>query len=500
MVMNNATLLIAIPLLVAFLQPLIGFFSKKASKIVTFLTLLYNFVFGLSILLKVLKTGPLVAVIGNWRPPFGIDLYMDALSMFIATTIYFVGLLVSFYFISKKDTEVDAKASLVLLLLIAAAGGIVLTGDIFNMFVFIEIASISTYAFVAYRKTGKAFKGSIKYMIVGSLSSSLFLLAISFLYGSLGTLNLAEIALKFHTLNPYMASVIVTLFGAALLLEAEIFPFNLWLPDTYDGAHSYTGALLSGVVGTAGIYALARLMITIFTVQGNIFGTMNFNAVLITLGAMTVTIGELSALSQKNLKRVLAYSSMSQMGIVALALGIASQSALYGGIFHIFNHALAKSLLFLTAGIIISTLHTTNIDEMEGYGRRNPLMAIIFSIGTFSIIGLPFFSGFWSKMYIIKAAVQQGNGWTIFALAFVLGSIIVESFYYFRIIYKFFVDKKVELKERSNAIQYITVFVLAAVILYIGFNPSILQNLLNNALKSLMDKSQYISIVMGLVR
>ncbi len=497
--MNSATLLIAIPLLVAFTQPIIGMFSKKATKVVTFLTILYNFIFGITIFSKVLKSGPLVAVIGNWKPPFGINLYMDAFSMFIATTIYFVGLLVAFYFIGKEDTEVDAKASLILLLLIAASGGMVLTGDIFNMFVFIEITSISTYAFVAYRKTGKAFKGSIKYMIVGSLSSSLFLLAIAFLYGSIGTLNLAEIALKFHTLNPYMASVIVTLFGTSLLLEAEIFPFNMWLPDVYDGAHSYTGALLSGVVGTAGIYALLRLMATIFSVQGSIFGQLNFNAVLIVLGAMTVTIGELSALSQKNLKRILAYSSMSQMGIVVLALGIASQSALYGGIFHVFNHAIAKSLLFLTAGIIITSLKTTNIDEMEGFGRKNPLIAIIFSIGTFSIIGLPFFSGFWSKMYIIKAAVQ-GNGWTIFALTFVLASIIIESFYYFRIIYKFFVDKKVETKGKSNFFQYATVLVLAAIILYIGFNPSVLQNILNSALKGLQDKSQYISTVMGLVR
>ncbi len=497
--MNSATLLIAIPLLVAFIEPLIAIFSKKTAKVVTFLTILYNFIFALSILSKVLKSGPLVAVIGNWKPPFGIDLYMDGLSVFLAATIYFVGMLVALYFISKKDTEVDGKASLVLLLLIASSGGIVLTGDIFNMFVFIEIASISTYAFVAYRRTGKAFKGAIKYMIAGSLSSALFLFAIAFLYGSLGTLNLAEIALKFHTLNPYMASIIVVLFGAALLLEAEIFPFNMWLPDTYDGAHSYTGALLSGVVGTAGIYALSRLLITIFTVNGKIFGDINFNAILIVLGAMTVTIGELSALSQKNLKRILAFSSMSQMGIVVMALGIATQSAFYGGVFHVFNHAIAKSLLFLTAGIMISSLHTTNIDEMEGYGRVNPFVAIIFAIGTFSIIGLPFFSGFWSKMYIIKAA-SQGNGWTLFALSFVLGSIIVESFYYFRIIYKFFVDKPIEIKEKSNLLQYVTVFVLAVVILYIGFNPSVLQNVLNSALKGLMDKSQYIATVMGMVK
>lgn len=500
--MNYALLLIAVPLAVAFLQPLFGMIGKKITKWVTFLTFAFNFAYAISLLNFVTANGPQIAVIGNWRPPFGINLYLSTLSLFLATIIYFVGMIVSFYFIGIKDKKTDDKLSLVMLLVVGAAGAIVMTGDLFNMFVFIEILSIGTAILIASRDKGMSYKGALKYMIFGSIGSAMLLFAIGFTYGTLGTLNLAEIALRFHEINPTLASFIVLLFTGGVFVEAELFPFNMWVPDSYEGASPHIDAILSGVVSTAGIYAIMRVFMTVFGINiGDkilIYGKLNFNAILIAIGVITTIIGELSALTQKDIKKILAFSSMAQMGVIAFAIGIGNQTALTGGIFHLFNHAISKTLLFLVAAMIIRNIGSSNIDDMEGFGRHNKFLAIIFAIGAFGIIGIPFFNGFWSKMYIIDGAVMRSTPWTYFALSFILGAALVEVFYYFRIIYKMFNDKKITTKNRIHPFAYISVILLAIVVLTVGIYPSLFSNILNSASAGIFDRVHYITTVLGM--
>ena len=499
---NYALLLIAVPLAVAFLQPLFGMLGKKLTKWVTFLTFAFNFGYALYLLRYVIAKGPQLAIIGNWRPPFGINLYLSGLSMFLATIIYFVGLIIAFYFIGIKDKTNDDKMSLVLLLVVGAAGAIVMTGDIFNMFVFIEILSIGTAILIASNDRGLSYKGALKYMIFGSIGSAMLLFSIGFIYGTLGTLNLAEIALRFHEINPTLASFIILMFTGGIFVEAELFPFNMWVPDSYEGASPHINAVLSGVVSTAGIYAIMRVFMTVFGIniphRIMIYGKLNFNSILIAIGVITTAIGELSALSQRDIKKILAFSSMAQMGIIAFAIGIGNQIALTGGIFHLFNHAISKTLLFLVAAMIIRNIGSTNIDDMEGYGRHNKFLALIFSIGAFGIIGIPFFNGFWSKMYIIDGAVARSTSWTFFALSFILGAALIEVFYYFRIIFKMFVDKKITVKNKIHPFAYISVILLAIVVLTVGIYPSLFASILNHASAGIFNRVHYITTVLGM--
>ena len=499
---NYAVLLIAIPLIIAFLQPLFSLISKKLTKWVTFLTIGFNFIYSLKLLNYVMKNGAQIAVIGNWKPPFGINLYLSPFSMLFATIIYFVALVVLLVYLIDKPTEVDDRMSIATLLMIMSAGAITLTGDIFNMFVFIEILSISTVLLISFNNKGISFKGAFKYMVLAALGSSMILLAIGFIYGSLGTLNLASIAYRFNLLNPVYASLIVFLFMAGVMVEAELFPFNAWVPEAYNGSKTYLNALLSGVVGTSGIYVLFRMFITIFASGENhieVIGSVDFNTIIIVIGVLTTLIGELSALSQKNIKKILAFSSMAQMGIIAVTIGVANINSINGGIFHLINHALSKSLLFLIAFPIINLVGSTNIDKWEGAGRKNIFLAVAFAIGSFGLIGLPFFNGFWSKMMIVQSIVSTG-GWMYVVIGIILLAALIETFYFFRIIYKLFINKDVETSYNINFLVYLSITILLVVVVCIGLKPSILAPYIQNATADLIDKTHYVSTVLGVLK
>jgi len=387
-----------------------------------------------------------------------------------------------------------------MLLVAGSAGAIIMTGDLFNMFVFIEILSIGTAILVASRDKGLSYKGALKYMIFGAIGSSMLLFAIGFIYATLGTLNFAEIALRFHEINPTLASFIVLMFAGGVFVEAELFPFNLWVPDSYEGSAPHIDAILSGIVSTAGIYAVMRVFLTVFGIDVAdkiiVFGKLNFNNILIAIGVITTIIGEFSALTQKDIKKVLAFSSMAQMGIIAFAIGVGSQNSITGGVFHLFNHAISKGLLFLTSAMIIRKIGSSNIDDMEGFGRYNKFIAIFFAIGAFGIIGIPFFNGFWSKMYIVQAAVKSA-GISYLAISLILGAALIEVFYYFRIIFKLFVDKKVAVKNRIHPFAYISVITLAIIVIAVGVYPSMLTHILKHASAGLFEKGHYISTVLG---
>lgn len=499
---NYAVLLIAIPLAIAFLQPLLSLISKKLTKWITFLTIGFNFIYSLKLLHYVMANGAQIAIIGNWKPPFGINLYLSPFSMLFASIIYLVSLIVLLVYLIDKPTEVDDRMSIATLLMVMSAGAITLTGDIFNMFVFIEILSISTVILISFNNKGISFKGAFRYIVLASLGSSMLLLAIAFIYGSLGTLNLASIAYRFNLLNPVYASLIVFMFMAGIMVEAELFPFNVWVPEAYQGSKSYLNALLSGVVGTTGIYVLFRMFITIFGSGHNhieVIGSVNFNGIIIAIGVLTTLIGEFSALSQKNIKKILAFSSMAQMGIIAVAIGVANINSINGGIFHLINHAFSKSLLFLVAFPIINIVGSANIDKWEGLGRKNIFLALTFAIGAFGLIGLPFFNGFWSKMLIIESIVSAG-GWMYLVVGTILLSALVETFYFFRIIFKLFVDKEIESSYRVHVFIYISIIILSVIVIYIGVKPSYLATYIHKAAADLVDKSHYIYNVLGVIK
>ena len=482
---------IAIPLLAAFLMPLFGKIWKEFVRIIPGLVLIYLSFLSISLLSHVYSTGTIVEEIAGWSPPWGINLVFSPFSGFLATLMLLIGFLVWLYSYRFKDNVDDSQALkyfTMLMLLITASVGI--TGDIFNQFVFIEILGITSYGLTAFYKGRDAAEASFKYLFIGSLASMFLLLAIMILYSQLGTLNMADIASKAHLLKPSIKIIIITLFIMSFGIEAEMFPLNGWAPDAYSQAPGPVGAAFSGIVVKAGIYTIIRMIFTLFDVHG----AYEF---LIIMGMITLFIAEMAAIRQTRIKRMLAYSSIGQMGLVLVAFGLGTKEGVYAALFLMFNHAIIKSLLFLSSSYLVYNSEKKLITEMNGIGKSLPITAFLFALGAFAIIGLPPFAGFWSKLSVLMAAAHSQMELII---ALILMVSLIEVVYYLRVVNRmFFVKPETEIaikKPSYNAM--LVMMILGAVILLIGFYPDAITGILHKASADLMDKSGYIDKVLTL--
>ncbi len=473
-ILNNAALLIGVPLLFAFSIPLFGLISKQLTKWVTVFTIGFNATFSLYILLA--HKYPTIVIMGNWMPPFGENLYVGPVAALLVSLISVMGLLIALYNLwAIKEGDVT-RFSILFLMFTAGASGMVLTGDIFNLFIFMEITGISSYALAAYGPERRALGGAFKFLVVSSIGSTLYLLGVTLIYTQLGTLNIAEIAARINQTTPGLLTFAGVLIVSGLAVEAELFPFNGWVPDTYTGAVNGVSAALSGIGAVSGAYALFRIVMTVFGKDGmyvSTYGKVDFMVVIAILATATVVIGELSALTQKNVKKMLAYSSMAQMGLVAVGLSIGNELGAYGGIFQLVNHSIAKAMLFLILGVLVASGMGENLDDFRGLWKRSPFLSLAFSVGAFSMLGFPLFGGFWSKFAIVGASIQRG-GWYDFVIALVLFASAVEAFYYLRIVSYMFSSPEIEHpKIKVPLAPAIPIFTLAVSIVAIGVFPQI---------------------------
>ncbi len=488
--MVNPILLIAIPLFVAFSIPIVGKIYKRAISYVVFATLLFNFI-GIATILEFAIKKPILVVIGGWNPPWGINLSVDALGAFFAFVILLVALIVYIYIFYRDLYPAPyEKFNMLYLLVVMGATGMVLTGDIFNMFVFLEITAISSYGLSGIRGDGKGSEGAFKYLIIGSISSSFVLIGIMFLYGSIGSLNIAHIAQNIDKVNPYVLGVAFTMFLIGFGTEAELFPLNAWVPDTYTGAPHFVTALFSGMVSKAGIYALIRLFYILF-------GFTHFSWILMILAFVTLAVAEFSALTQTDLKRLLSYSSIGQMGLATLGFGVGSYLGFAAALFQLLNHAISKVVLFLGVGYIESFLKGRRISKVEGLGKRAPWLAFVITIAIFSIIGLPPFLGFWGKFYLVLAFIQARPAYLVFII-FILLVTLVEAYYYLRIVHKIYfspVKEEYARPEIDTRIIFLMV-VLVGVLFLLGVYPKAILVYIKPAALSLSDKLEYIKFVL----
>ncbi|MFH1128391.1 MAG: proton-conducting transporter membrane subunit [Candidatus Omnitrophota bacterium] len=422
---NFIPFFVIIPLFAAFFISLIGKYVKRifVDIIADFscLSLLILSFYGL----KVLHNSPAAALvykIGGWVPPFGICMVLDGLTVFMLVTVNLVAFFVSVYSLSymKKYTD-KPKFYTLFLLMLAGMNGLIVTGDLFNLFVFLEIASIASYALVAFGTEAEELEASFKYAIMGSLASSFIFLGIAFLYGFTSTLNMADMArvLSIKS-NMFLVPFVSVLFLMGFGLKAALVPFHAWLPDAHPSAPASISAMLSGVlIKTLGVYAIMRIFF-------NIFG-MNavYSSLLLFLGALSMIVAVILALSQWDLKRLLAYHSISQIGYVFLGIGLGTPLGILGGLFHLFNHSVFKSLLFLNSGAIDYTIGTRNLKEMSGLREKMPVTASTNFIASMAISGIPPFNGFFSKLIIIFACLQKG--YFGYALLAVIASILTLS-------------------------------------------------------------------------
>ncbi len=490
--MVSPILLIAIPLFMAFSVPIWGLIWKKLPRFVPFATFATTITILITLIPQVIDKGVISVVIAGIKPPFGINLAFGMLGAFFALIIQIVALVASIYLFEYDAPEPSEKFYMLFILVVLGATGMVLTGDIFNMFVFLEITSISAYALTAIKKDGHSAEAGFKYLLLGSLGSTLFLLGIALIYGSLGTLNMAHIGAAVSQMDPKLLAAAVILILVGMGVEAEMLPMNGWVPDAYQAAPIPVVSLLAGTVAKAGIYALARILYTLIGMGGYV------NLLLI-FGILTLLAGELSALRQKNVRRLLAYSSIGQMGLIMLALGTFGFTAVTGGIFHALNHAVAKALMFLALGIMAAGLEKWDMDSLEGVGRVKPFTTLLFTIGLLSTIGLPMFAGFWSKLLIIIGMINVK--YIAYAVLALTGS-VVEVVYFARLLSKLYSSNisehlKSSLPESKKPFTLIGLVFLAVIVLAIGIYPDAVIKFVAGGAYILLNKAIYISSILG---
>jgi multicomponent Na+:H+ antiporter subunit D len=301
---------------------------------------------------------------------------------------------------------------------------------------------------------------------------------------------MADIAQNIHSISPIQLFLPLVLFITGLGVEGAIFPLNAWLPDAHSSAPATISAILSGIAIKIGIYAIARVVFTIF-------GAANIFLFLVLLGLLTLLVGELSAFSQNNIKRLLAYSSIGQIGLILFALGIGTNYAVTGGLFQLITHAFSKALLFLATGYMIYRTGSMEISSLEGMGRKMPLSSLGFTIGAFSLIGLPPFVGFASKFLVIRSALERHSLlYTVFIGIVLLGT-VVEAAYFFKVIQVlYFKGGRQERKREAPIRALIPMAILILLIIGIGVYPKFLSGILNSASLEFLDRITYIQRVL----
>ena len=400
---------------------------------------------------KVAYDGPQKYIFASFGPERGgVEIYADIYGIFFALIFSGLGLMVAIYSFRymEVDTGLDRYYAL-LLILVAGLIGVVFSGDFFNLFVFWEMMCISSYTLVTFRKyRWEPVEAGFKYLVMSTLGSLLALYGMSLLYGLAGNLNFSNLRSFFQTeaaaTNPFtlyfIMGTIITGFG----VTAAMVPLHTWLPDAHPAAPSSISAMLSGVVIKAGIFAMSKGLFTIFNPA-----VFDYGSVLMIFGVATITIGNVMALMQRDIKRLLAYSSIVNIGYILTGLGIGGYVlanyykstpeaamtvavlAIAGSLFHVLNHAIGKGLLFLCSGCFVHEAGTRDIAELEGIGRKMVFSGTSFTIGLLALAGVPPLSGFWSKLFIILAgfSIPDNSFLKLVSIIMVLNSIFAASYY-----------------------------------------------------------------------
>ncbi|MGQ4832432.1 MAG: complex I subunit 5 family protein [Candidatus Asgardarchaeia archaeon] len=473
---------------------------KKVGDLVATVGLLVTFYYSLSLLNRLLKDPTPIVIIYFENPPLGSCLEIDMFSALISTLASGLGFAVALYSIKymEHDTRLPRYYAL-LCFLVAAIIGVAFAGDLLTLFIFYEMTGVTAYVLVAFRKDEpEPIEAAIKYLVMGAVGSIIVLYAMSLIYGLTGTLNIAYVSKYFSestTAYPFAYLILALLIGG-FGVKAAIVPMHSWLIDAHPSAPSGISAMLSGIVIKVGIYAMIRTVYLFFPLT-----LFDWTWLLATIGIITVFIANIIALVQKDLKRLLAYSSIYNVGLIILAFSLGSLSGASAGMFHIMNHAVMKGLAFLCAGAIVHTIHTRNLDEMRGIGRKMPVTGIFFAIALLGLAGVPPTVGFLSKFLIIYSAVQLNNTFgTIIAWIVLLNSVLAVA-YYARVIKIIWMDRESEnikdVKEVSP-IMWLSMFFLVVLIIVAGIYPAPFFEIAVSAAKGLIDKTSYVNAIMNL--
>jgi multicomponent Na+:H+ antiporter subunit D len=420
--------LVAAPICVLLRRPLLTYvFSVVVSWAV--------FANAVALLLGVMEKGVISYEMGGWMAPWGIEYRVDTLGAFMLLFVSAIGALVLTYAPPSLGREIPRDHHYLFLaaylLCLTGLLGIIITGDLFNMFVFLEISALSSYVLISLGKDRRALTAAFQYLVMGTLGATFILIGIGLMYMMTGTLNMMDMAGR---LVPVLESrTVLTAFGfltIGIFLKMALFPLHAWLPNAYCYAPSVVTSFLAATATKVSVYILLRI---VFTVYGMTFSTEVFRLemILLPLALLGIFVTSTVAIFQRNIKRMLAYSSLAQIGYMVLGISFASVYGLTAGIVHMFNHALMKGGLFLAMGAIALRIGSVSLDDMRGLGRQMPVTMAAWVVGGLGIIGVPLTAGFISKWYLILAAIDSGS-WPVAAL--ILISSLLALVYIWRVV------------------------------------------------------------------
>jgi multicomponent Na+:H+ antiporter subunit D len=434
-------LVVVVPMLVSFLIPLTGLWTKKAAFPLAVSAVGFAFLCALGIAVTVVTSGPVSYKLGGWDPPWGIAYYIDHLNAFMLLLVSTIALLITFYSkesIARERPGKEVPFYTVFLLLFCGLVGMVVTGDMFNLYVFLEISSLTAYALIAIGDERATF-AAFKYVVIGTVGACFYLLGVGYLFIVTGTLNMHDLAGRLPELYESKTVIVaVVFFAVGLGIKMGLFPLHTWLPPAYTHAPSAVSAYIAPLMTKVGAYAFIRVMLFVlqpeFTMQD-----LPFQEILGWAAAVAIIYGSIIAIRQTDLKRMLAFSSVAQVGYIVLGVSMGNAQGYIGGVLHILNHAFMKGCLFAVAGAIIYRQGTRNIESFGLLHRKMPLTAAAFAVAAISMIGLPPTAGFFSKWYLMLGAVQAGQ-WGFVGVIMV--SSLLNAVYFFKVIEHMFLKPK----------------------------------------------------------
>ncbi len=430
------------------------------------------FAMSLGLLIQVVRFGTISYALGGWAAPWGIEYRVDLLNGFVLMLISGIASAVLPIGYGAVGDETDRGRNYLFypafLLCLTGLLGVTITGDIFNVFVFLEIASLASYTLISLGRDRRSLRAAFSYLVVGTIGGMFILIAISFLYQMTGTLNIADLGERLPAvLDSKTARVAFAFLCVGLSIKLALFPLHQWLPNAYAYAPTLVSAFLSATATKVAFYLLVRVIFGVFG-AAYVFDTLGLSRLLIPLSLAAALIGSIAAIYQTDLKRLLAYSSIAQIGYLTLGLSMANANGLTGSIVHVFNHGIIKAGLFLVVAGIICREGSSRIEDLAGLAHRMPLTFAAFVVGGLGLIGVPGTAGFVSKWYLLLGAIERG--WMGVAVLLLLSSLLTAVYVWRVVEVAWFRDPPAGAVSReAPASLLIPSWILAAATLYFGF-------------------------------
>lgn len=409
--------------------------AARLAWVLTTLTCWATLAVALTLFFKVADGSVITYQMGGWAPPWGIEYVIDAANAWVLVIIGMISAVVMPF--ARKSVEREISPSRIALFycafLLANAGliGITITADAFNIFVFFEISALASYALIAMGRDRRALISSFQYLIMGTVGTTFLLIGIGFLYIMTGTLNLGDLAARLPEVSD--TRTIRAAFGfiaVGISLKLALFPLHLWLPNAYTYAPSMVTVFLSATATKVAIYVLLRFVYSVFGFEFS-FVDLSMGWVLMPLALLGILLPSLVAVFQTNVKRLLAYSSVAQVGYMILGISFASTLGLMASVMHLFNHAITKAALFMAIGCLVYRLGGVSLQHLAGAGQRMPWTMAAFVTAGLSLIGVPLTAGFVSKWHLIQGALEGGY-WPIAVL--LLGTSLLAALYIWKVV------------------------------------------------------------------